>query len=148
MNFFRKASGPILAVFLFLSFCSGPQASAQDANVRAATKAAQDWLALVDSGNYGQSWADGSSFLQGRVTKQQWGQMMTQTRSPLGKLQSRQVKSATEGVPPGAPPGQYVTIQCNTRFSTVGDTVETLFVVLENGKWKVAGYFVKPPNKQ
>lgn len=143
MRVFLKAWAPMLAVALLAGLCS-----AQDSpNVKAATKAAQDWLATVDAGHYGQSWDDASSFFQSRVDKQQWEQMLTQVRSPLGKLQSRQFKSASETPPPGAPAGKYVTIQFNTKFATVGDTVETIVPTLENGKWKVSGYFVKPANK-
>jgi hypothetical protein len=147
MRFFRKACVPLLVVFLVVSFSAAQQSSAQDANVKAATKAAQDWLAVVDAGDYGKSWDEASEFFQKRVTKQQWEQMVSQVRTPVGKLQSRQFKSAAETVPPGAPPGKYVTLQFNTKFATVGDAVETLFLMLDNGKWKVAGYFVKPPNQ-
>lgn len=138
-----KSCALLIAVFLLAGV-----ASAQDSNVKVATKAAEAWLAVVDAGHYGQSWDQASSFFQNRVTKQQWEQMAAQTRTPVGKLQSRQLKSASETVPPGAPPGKYVTLQFNSKFATVGDAVETLFLMLDNGKWKVAGYFIKPPDQK
>lgn len=143
MKVVARICAPLLGVFLFIGL-----SSAQDSNVKAATKAAQDWLATVDSGQYGQSWDEASSFFQKRVTKQQWEQMLNQVRAPLGKLESRQFKSASETPPPGAPAGKYVTLQFNTRFAKVGDTVETIIPTLDNGKWKVSAYFVKPANSQ
>ena len=71
---------------------------------------------------------------------------MTSVRAPLGKLVSRQVKSASsETSLPAAPAGKYYVIQFRTRFANSPTLIETITPMQEpNGQWRVSGYFVKP----
>ena len=80
-------------------------ASAQD-KTKAAEAAADDWLKLVDSGNYAQSWQEASSTFRAAVTKQDWEQKLRVVRVPLGAVVSRQLTSAEYTTKlPGAPDG-------------------------------------------
>ena len=70
--------------------------------------------------------------------------MLQGVRQPLGKTVSRQLASSHyETSLPGAPDGEYVVIQFNTVFDNKQSAVETVTSVLDDGKWKVAGYFIK-----
>jgi Protein of unknown function (DUF4019) len=66
-------------------------------------------------------------------------------RAPLGKLVSRQLKSATYTTKlPNAPPGEYVVIQYETGYEKAAGMVEMLVMMQEkNGSWKATGYFIK-----
>lgn len=66
-------------------------------------------------------------------------------RVPLGKVQSRKLKSATyTKTLPGAPDGQYVVLQYESSFEHKQSAVETVTPMLDNdGKWRVSGYFIK-----
>ena len=45
---------------------------------------------------------------------------------------------------PGAPDGQYVVIQFKTAFANKQSAIETVTPMLEeDGRWLVAGYFIK-----
>jgi hypothetical protein len=112
---------------------------------RAPTDAAAQWLALVDSGQYAESWFQASSFFRGTMSKEQWKDALDKVRAPLGKVESRQLKSATYTTKvPNAPAGEYVIIQNDTNFERVPRMVETITLMLEkDGKWKVSGYFIK-----
>lgn len=127
---------PVLAGCLF----------AQDPNLKAATYAAQQWLALVDAGHYGESWESSATFFQQKVGKQDWESTMASVRAPFGKLVSRQFKSASyETNLPGAPAGKYFVIQYRTRFADSPALIETITPMQEpNGQWRVSGYFVRP----
>lgn len=119
---------------------------AQDATIKAATAAAKQWLATVDAGQYGKSWDTASSLFQGKISKQQWEQALDQTRKPLGKMESRQFKSAlpTKNLP-GVPAGDYCVIQFTTKFANGGTLIETVTPMLDkDGQWKVSGYLIKP----
>ena len=111
----------------------------------AAAKAAQQWLALVDSGQYGESWQGTSSLFQGAVKKQQWEQMLTATRKPLGSMEDRKLKSADHKTSlPGAPDGEYVVLTFDTAFQNKKKAVETVTMQLEkDGTWKSSGYFIR-----
>jgi hypothetical protein len=110
-----------------------------------AVVAAQKWLALIDRGNYSESWNEASAIVQGAVTEAAWENSMITFRKPLGNLVSREVKSAqlmTEM--PGAPDGQYVLMQFETSFAHKKSAIETVTFMLEkDGHWKAAGYYIK-----
>ena len=120
-------------------------ASAQDLTIKAASAAAEQWLATVDAGQYGKSWSDAAQFFQSKVTKQQWEQQLDQSRKPLGKVESRQFKSGLPATnPPGAPAGKYCIVQFKTKFSNGGALLETVSMLDHAGQWQAAGYFIKP----
>ena len=112
---------------------------------KAATSAAQAWLALIDGGNYAKSWQEAAAFFQGAVTQKVWEDAMESARKPLGKLVSREVKTAQSVTAlPGAPDGQYVVMQFDTSFADKKSTVEIVtFMLGKDGQWKSAGYLIK-----
>ncbi len=110
-----------------------------------AQKSAEAWLALTDSGKYAESWDEASSMFKSAVTRQQWVDALNSVRSPLGKVLSRTLKSATYTKSlPNAPAGEYVVILYNTSFENRKDLVETVTPTLDkDGKWRVSGYYIK-----
>jgi hypothetical protein len=110
-----------------------------------AVKAAEAWLALVDSGDYSKSWDAAAAYFRGAVTKEKWEEMLKGVRPPLGKVLSRKVKSKEYATSlPGAPDGEYVVIQFETSFENKNDAVETVTPMKdEDGKWRVSGYFIR-----
>ena len=127
----------------FLTIAS---AYAQDKPEVQAQKGAESWLALVDSGKYAESWDEASTLFKGQVTKEKWVEMLKPVRDPLGKVQSRKLSSAEyKKDPPNAPAGEYVTIQFAASFENLKSATETVALALDkDGRWRVAGYFIKP----
>jgi len=114
-------------------------------NTGAADAAAQKWLALIDAGNYSESWKEASAIVQGAATEQSFANSMNTFRKPLGDLVSRKLKSVEHMTEmPGAPDGQYVLIQFETSFANKKSAVETVTFMLEkDGQWRAAGYYIK-----
>lgn len=137
-----------LAVVLVVTCFAGLAFSA-DEREKAAIDAAVPWLALVDSGQYGESWFQTSSQFRGVASKEQWIHALETVRAPLGKLGSRQLKSATYTTKlPNTRPGEYVVIQYDTSYEKAPGMLEIVIVELEkNGVWKVSGYFIKRPGQ-
>ncbi len=110
-----------------------------------ARRAAVAWLALVDAGDYSGSWDAAAGYFRAAITKDKWRQALTPVRTPLGKLVSREFKSAQYATSlPGAPDGEYVVIQFATAFENKAASVETVTPMLDkDGKWRVSGYFIK-----
>ncbi|MGD0252812.1 MAG: DUF4019 domain-containing protein [Verrucomicrobiota bacterium] len=137
--------GFLSAAALVANFASGCGAKADAGAAKAATSAAQTWLAMIDQGDYVQSWQNASVFFQSAVTEEKWKSSMDTFRKPLGDLVSREVKSAqlmTEL--PGAPDGQHVVMQFETSFANKKSAIETVtFMQEKDGQWKSAGYFIK-----
>lgn len=111
----------------------------------AATTVAKSWLALVDAAKYEESWQSSAPLLQKAISEQDWSVAATHVRAPLGKVLSRQLRSAAYRTEvPGAPPGKYVILQYDTAFERKPSATETVTPTQsEDGSWKVSGYFIK-----
>ncbi len=105
---------------------------------------AEQWLAWVDSGDFERSWKEAAESFKAAVTLEQWQRAMASVRQPLGNVLSRTLADAryTHELP-RAPDGEYVVIRYNTSFRPKKSAVETITPKLENGRWRVSGYFVK-----
>lgn len=143
-----KVCVKVLAVASLLATFAGTAFPAEE-NVTAAVDAVTPWLALVDSGQYGESWFQTSSDFRGAASKEQWIHALNTVRAPLGKLVSRQLKSAIYTTKlPNARPGEYVVVQYDTSYDKAPGMLEVVVAVLEkNGAWKVSGYFIKRPGQ-
>lgn len=104
------------------------QARADDGpSITGAQAAAQSWLALSDAGDYSQSWEKAAALFQVAVSKSEWRTALQKVRSPLGSLKTRTVKSATFSRSlPGAPEGEYVVIQYESKFENMASAIETV----------------------
>lgn len=109
-----------------------------------ASAAAREWIALVDAGNWEESWREAADLFQSQVTAQQWAQAVEPVREPLGAVSSRTLVSAAEAKTlPGMPAGDYRTLQFATAFAAMPGAVETVILAQEEGAWKVIGYFIR-----
>lgn len=116
-----------------------------DAQLRAAIAAAQQWIGLVDQGQYAESWSATGQLFQANMQQQQWVQTLTGARTPLGTVVSREVAgSEIRAELPGAPPGQYALVSFATNFQNKPDIIETVTMIDESGTWKVVGYSANP----
>lgn len=104
---------------------------------------ARDWLALVDAGNWEESWQEAGAFFRQSVTAAEWAAQIRPVREPIGAVQSRELanQQIAESLP-GAPAGTYLVMQFDTDFANKPDSVETVVMVDEGGEWGVVGYFV------
>jgi hypothetical protein len=117
---------------------------AVEADTQKATEAARSWLALVDANDYAQSWKSASTLLQSHVTEAQWESAGKAARDPLGPVVARNVASVDfTATLPGAPDGQYVVVQFDTKFANKAAATETIAMAMDGGSWKTAGYHVR-----
>jgi len=113
--------------------------------VRAQQKSAEAWLALTDSGKYPESWDEASSFFKSKISKDTWTSKLQQTRGPLGALKSRKLATAKYIKNPPNAEGEFVILTFDTGFDQLPSSTETVSMVLDkDGKWRAAGYFIKP----
>jgi hypothetical protein len=109
-----------------------------------AQKAVTAWLKLVDEQQYQDSWEQTATLFRQQVNASTWVQQMTAVRQPMGDASSRILLSATYATSlPGAPDGEYVVFQFKTVFTHKKDAIETLTSMLDNGHWRVAGYYIR-----
>lgn len=103
-----------------------------------------EWLDLIDTGHYAESWSAAGSAFQAQVPQQVWVQEVGPVRTPLGAVKSRTLVSVDYPKSlPGAPDGEYAVVKFSTSFAAKAQTVETLVLTHEKDKWKTVGYFIK-----
>ncbi|MBT8435971.1 MAG: DUF4019 domain-containing protein [Gammaproteobacteria bacterium] len=117
---------------------------AADDKIRDADEAAGKWLALIDGRQFMKSWNQAASLFKQQVSADNWLQSASAARQPLGAMISRKLVSATYATSlPGAPDGEYVVLQYQTRFRHKNSAVETVTPMLDNNRWRVSGYYVR-----
>jgi hypothetical protein len=122
-------------------------AAAPDANAAAeddARRKARAWLALVDRGQYSESWDTAAALFQSSTTKEQWSAAAQRVREPLGRLSARRFRAAEfRTALTGAPEGKYFIVHYDSAFAKKPSTREVLTLKqAPDASWKVAGYFV------
>lgn len=122
-----------------------PGAEETSAAIEAATAAATEWLALIDAGDYEESWKEAASAFQDAVTPAVWETSVTEARSQFEPFGERTLTSSRQVTdPPGAPAGEYTILQYRTEVSGDRTVTETVVPMKEGDAWKVSGYFVQP----
>lgn len=140
----RKHFRALLLLALLVLCALGP-ASASEEKEEQAVAAALAWLALVDAGDYDQSWETAAAYFRNAVAKEKWHRMLTAVRRPLGALVSRDLASkAFTRTLPGAPDGDYVVIRFDASYENKASAIETVTPMRDSdGQWRVSGYFIK-----
>ena len=111
----------------------------------AGTEAAEDFLQLIDSEKYEQGWESSSALMREKIFLEVWNQQIPAMRNKVGALSNRkQDSSSLSDWAEGAPDGQYLTFKYASSFEKKAEAIETIILVLEeDGRWRVAGYFIK-----
>ncbi len=123
---------------------SSPTAD-EPAYVAAAEVAAKTWLQKLDDGDYRGTWDTAAASFRKAITRDKWDADVGAVRKAVGALQVRNNRGArfTRSLP-GAPDGDYVLIQNDTRFQHKAAAMETVTMAREaDGVWRLAGYFVR-----
>jgi hypothetical protein len=121
-----------------------------------ATRAAAEWLAIVDAGNYGESWKQASDAFRANMTRFGkgagfWERALETSRKPLGTIVRRRVTRAAETDPmPGLPEARatkYIEVVYRSEFENEPAASETLVMALDpDGEWRVFNYVIRRGN--
>jgi hypothetical protein len=120
-------------------------AQPHDDAVEEAKTSARAWLLLLDGRQYDESWEAAGELLRMAVDRKEWTAKLSVTLGPLGKMQSREVRSARHAnTLPGAPKGEYVVLEFDTSFEVQKRAVETVTLRRQpDGLWRVSGYYIR-----
>jgi hypothetical protein len=137
----------LLMVFLFPLLLFAAEDSKQNTQgnpAKLAVASAQQWLQIIDAGNYSEGWENSSEYMKNAVPRDVFKKSLQGVRNPLGKVKNRVLDSAqyTKKVP-GAPDGEYVVIQFKTGFENKTYALETITAQKEkDGQWRISGYYI------
>lgn len=112
-----------------------------------AVSGARDWLALVDSGRFPESYDQAGELFRGSLPRDQWAAALGNSRKPLGNLGQRNLKTVVVTMDlPSAPKGKYVVSTFESSFQQQPQPMWEILTSYLNpsGQWQVVGYQVKP----
>ena len=117
-----------------------------DGGQKAVMAAVQNWLTLMDTGAFPQSWETAAESFHEAMTKDAWVKLSEQVRQPLGQLFSRkEISTQSSAIVPGMPDGSYFIAQFETSFAALTNAVETVeFMQEKDGQWKAISYLIRP----
>jgi hypothetical protein len=96
--------------------------------------AAENWLALIDRGEFARSWEMATKRFRAAITKEKWIDRLHCSREPLGNVFSRKLRSSLVF-------GLWLRLSYDTVYAENKATVEVLIVRLErDGQWRATSY--------
>ena len=106
---------------------------------------ATQWLAASDANQTQTTWEQAAPLFQLAISHEQWAQSLAATRTPLGRMLTRQETSRTYTQQlPGAPDGDYCVLQYASSFAHKAQAVETVTMQRQpDGSWRAVGYFIR-----
>jgi hypothetical protein len=106
--------------------------------------AALQWLKLIDSGEYSDSWQAASLRTKLTMQKGEWEELMNAIRRPLGKSLSRKIAEQSPAKnPKNLPKGDYMMIVYTSTFANKTNATELVTLVKgDDGKWYILTYLV------
>ena len=118
-------------------------AGASPDSISAARDASTEFLAMVDGLKYQESWSETSSLLQGAVVEADWVKYLDSIRSPLGKVESRNLETSEfQETLEGLPDGEYVIFVFEGSYENRKFASELVAVAKEaDSSWRVVGYY-------
>ncbi len=109
----------------------------------AARRAVDAWLALIDAGDYEEAYDTTAKSFRERVSAEEFRREVETVRATLGALRARAVTTTRRTTTlPDAPPGDYIVFEFDAVFERRPDTGERVTAVLEDGEWRVVGYYI------
>lgn len=109
---------------------------------KVARQIAEDWLQLLDSQRYAESWELLSSNTKGKLPKDQWELAMMGMREPLGKLKQRKFEKAQYIKSlQGYPDQEGIIVRFESTFESRKSVIESVGTIHDkDGKWRVVAY--------
>ena len=109
-----------------------------------ATAIAMEFLQLVDAEKYAESWQFAAVMMREKVTQEEWVERLTKARVRSGELVERAEKSTRYSTSAkDSPEGEYIALTFDSKYQRAEGVSEYVTVMLEDGHWKVAGYFIQ-----
>lgn len=132
-----------------VSFSPQPQADLPESTAGSppqqaeAAAAAREYLAMIDSAAYDETWERSGTALRDTSSRFVWTNMLKATSRSLGIDADRQVEGFGFTTQPdaAAPVGEYVLVQFKSRSGNATAT-EKVVMQKEQGAWKIVGYFI------
>jgi hypothetical protein len=109
-----------------------------------ATAVAMQFLQLIDAEKYAESWQSSAILMREKITEKDWVEKLTKARELSGAVVERVEESSSYSTSAkDSPDGEYIALTFESKYQKAESVSEYVTVMLEDGSWKVAGYFIQ-----
>ena len=109
-----------------------------------ATAVAMEFLQLIDAEKYAESWQMAANMMKEKISEKEWVEKLTEARALSGTVVKRSEKSVSYSTSAeDSPEGEYISRIFSSKYQRAESVSEYVTVMLEEGHWKVAGYFIQ-----
>jgi len=106
-------------------------------------QASLNWLELIDSGKYEESWTTASEPFQQSTSKQKWIEAIKNFRASTGTLNRRDLmRLQYVNEIPGGTKGLYCIVTFTAQFENKSFGYENVILTAEDELWKVITYYI------
>jgi len=110
----------------------------------AAIVAAEDFLKCLDHGDFTAAWEQVSTVNRSYASPPEWYSKILAVRPLLGDVTKRSLEKLSRHASwVGLPDGDYLRISFTTTFQRKKDSLETVVLVREQGKWVTSSYHLR-----
>ncbi len=118
-----------------------PEMIKQQKDIDDSDKYAQEWLAIVDKGDFSTAFDMSTKALQLTIPKNEWVMLMQTMKGSLGAVTERKIIDIrTAKDPKGAPEGDYMIFIFETTFASGKKATELMSLQEYNGVWRIYSY--------
>ena len=133
----------ILLLILFFSIsaadCHAAQPTASDAII-----AAEKFLETIDKNEFSLAWDQTGVINQSYSEHPDWFKKLLAVRPRLGQVINRSLdKVSHHDSWVGLPDGDYLRVSFQTAFHNKADSLETVVLIKEQGRWLVSSYHLR-----
>ncbi len=117
---------------------SSPNKKPTTRNPKPELAAIDDWLALIDNGDFSRSWDTAAKRFQKAITKEQWVERVEAARPLADKVNSRKLRTTLRL-------GPWLIVKFDMASARLKAAVETVTFLREgDGQWRALRYLVLP----
>ncbi len=139
-----KKSLQLILLVLILLLTVPLYSSAEEQPDVAAIIAAEDFLKNLDHSDFTAAWKQVSTVNQSYSSPPEWYTKILAVRPHLGSVTKRSLeKLSRHDSWVGLPDGDYLRISFTTVFQHKKDSLETVVLVKEQGKWVTSSYHLR-----
>jgi len=132
----------IAGLILMLLFCSCGQRTSKGGIPNEVESVIGTVTDDISQQKYDKVYSESASLWKQDATAEQSAETLKTLHAKLGKVENRALHSATEQENSGGPlKGHVFIVTYQTKFE-LGEAMETFTLLEENGRWKLARYFV------
>lgn len=130
----------VLAIIIAPQIMNKPDKNQTEASVNAAN----EFLEMIDQGNFADSWQIAAPYLRNNIPQQDWESKLVKIRETFGPVAERTLQDVNFTAPTDElPDSKVIMLEYATRFAKQSMHEVITLAQGQDNRWRVVGYFIQ-----